>query len=161
MLSANIDFSDRLINGQIGTVVKIYVNPNTQTPSTIFIKFDDDKARQNMINSSNNQYAKEHKVLPIEHILAEIKVRPNKLSSPEIQRIQFPITLAWACIVHKVQGLTLDRVFISFHLNKQRSFNYGQIYVSIIRAKTLQGIYALGNTSMLEQILKYMKNVKD
>ena len=62
MLSANIDFSDRLINGQIGTVVKIYFNPNTQMPSTIFIKFDDDKARQNMINSSNNQYAKEHKV---------------------------------------------------------------------------------------------------
>ena len=28
MLTANIDISDRLINGQIDTVVNIYVNPN-------------------------------------------------------------------------------------------------------------------------------------
>ena len=45
--------ADKLINGQIGTVVKIYVNPNTQMPSKIFIKFDDDKAGQNMINIRN------------------------------------------------------------------------------------------------------------
>ena len=52
MLTANIaDISDRLINGQIGTVVKIYVNPNTQRPSIIFMKFDHDKAGQNMINN--------------------------------------------------------------------------------------------------------------
>ena len=38
----------------------------------------------------------------------------------------------------------MDRVFISFHPNKQRSFNYGQIYVAISYNKTLQGIYALG-----------------
>lgn len=73
-----------------------------------------------------------------------MKVRPNKPSSPEIQGIQFPITLAWACTVHKVQGLTMDRIVISFHLNIQRSFNHGQIYVAISRAKTLQGIYTLG-----------------
>lgn len=93
-----------ILASQIGTVVKTYVNPNTQTPSIIFIKFDDDKAGQNMINNSNKHYAKEHKVVPVEPILAKIKVRPNKPSSPEIQRIQFPITLAWACSVHKVQG---------------------------------------------------------
>ena len=104
MLTGNIDISDRLINGQTGAVVKIYVNPNTQTPSIIFIKFDDDKAGQNMINNSNNQYAKEHKVAPVEPILAKIKIKPNKPLSPEIQRIQFPITLAWACTVHKVQA---------------------------------------------------------
>ena len=38
----------------------------------------------------------------------------------------------------------VNATVISFHLNKQRSFNYGQIYVAISRAKTLQGIYALG-----------------
>ena len=37
----------------------------------------------------------------------------------------------------------MDRIIISFHLNKQRSFNYGKIYVAISRAKTLQGMYAL------------------
>lgn len=38
----------------------------------------------------------------------------------------------------------MDRIVKSCHLNKQRSFNYGRIYVAISRAKTLQGIYTLG-----------------
>jgi len=47
-----------------------------------------------MINNySNSQYAKENKVVPIEPVLAKIRVIPNKPSSPEIQSIQFPITL--------------------------------------------------------------------
>ena len=62
MLTANIDISDRLINGHIDTVVKIYVNPNTSRLSIIFIDVDDDKAGQNMISNSNNHYAKENKV---------------------------------------------------------------------------------------------------
>jgi len=53
--------------------------------SIIFIKVDDDKAGQNMIHNSNNQYAKENKVT-ISAILPKIKVRP------EIQSTQFPIT---------------------------------------------------------------------
>ena len=91
-----------------------------------------------MINNSNAQYnyAKQNKVVAVEPILAKIKVRPNKLSLPEIQRTQFAITLAWACTVHKVQGLTMDRIVINFHLNKQRSFNYGQI-ITISRSKKI------------------------
>ena len=144
MLTVNINISDRLINGQIGTVLKIAVNPNTKRPSIIYIKLDDDKAGQNMITNSNNTYAKEHKAVPIQPIMAKIKIRPDRPSSPEMQRTQFPITLAWACTIHKVQGLTVDRIVISSELNKQRSFNYGQIYVALSRAKTLQGIYILG-----------------
>ena len=45
--------------------------------------------------------------------------------------MQFPITLAWACTVYKVQGLTLHKIVISFELVKQRFFNYGQVYVAI------------------------------
>ena len=77
-------------------------------------------------------------------MLAKIKVRPGKASSSEIQRIQFLLTLAWACTVHKVQGLTLNDVVISFNLLRQRSFNYGQIYVALSRATSLKGIHILG-----------------
>ena len=52
--------------------------------------------------------------------------------------------MAWACTVHKVQGLTLNKIVISFELFKQRSFNYGQIYVALSRATSLQGLYVLG-----------------
>ncbi|XP_068738034.1 ATP-dependent DNA helicase PIF1-like [Montipora capricornis] len=44
MLTNNIDIADRLINGQLGTVVKIEVNQNNKKPTIIYVKFDDAKA---------------------------------------------------------------------------------------------------------------------
>ena len=52
--------------------------------------------------------------------------------------------LALACTVHKVQGLSLTQVVVSFQLLKQRPFNYGQIYVALGRVTTLEGLYILG-----------------
>jgi len=144
MLTTNIDITDRLINGQIGTVVKINVNQRNQKPTVIFVKFDDNKAGNISIQKCGNLFARENRAVPIEPMLTRIKVRPGKPSSPEIQRIQFPITLAWACTVHKVQGLTLNKVVISFNLNRQRIFNYGQVYVALSRSTSLQGLYILG-----------------
>ena len=45
--------------------------------------------------------------------------------------------------VHKVQGLTLDKVVISFELFKQRAFNYGQIYVALSRSRSMNGLHTL------------------
>jgi hypothetical protein len=61
-----------------------------------------------------------------------------------MQRLQFPVTLAWACTVHKVQGLTLNNIVVSFDLKKQRYFNYGQIYVALGRTTSLNGLHILG-----------------
>ena len=144
MLTTNINIADRLINGQMGTVMKIHVNKITQKPTVIYIKFDDDRAGRNLIRMSSNTFVRENNVVPIEPILSKIKVRPGKPSSPEIQRIQFPITLAWACTIHKVQGLTLQNVVISFNLNKQKSFNCGQAYVALSRSTSLEGLHILG-----------------
>ena len=83
--------------------------------------------------------------MPIQPVLARIKVTPGKPSSPEIQRLQFPITLAWACTLHKVQGLTLNEVAVNFELRKQKSFNPGQIYVALSRVTSLQGLYIVAN----------------
>ena len=144
MITTNISIPDRLINGQIGTVFKIDINQNTQKPTVVYIKFDDPNAGKDLTNTCANPFAREHKVVPIEPVLAKIKIRPGKVSSPEIQRVQFPITLACACTVHKVQGLTLENVVMSSDLIKQRAFKYGQIYVALSRATSLHGLYILG-----------------
>ncbi|XP_068751282.1 ATP-dependent DNA helicase PIF1-like [Montipora capricornis] len=144
MLTTNINIADRLINGQMGTVVKVDGNKVTQKPNVIYVKFDDKRAGTNLIQCSGSPFARQHRVVPIEPVLTKITLRPGKLSSPEVQRIQFPITLTWACTVHKVQGLTLQNVVISFHLNKQKSFNYGQVYVALSRSTSLQGLHILG-----------------
>ena len=144
MLTNNVDISDRLINGQLGIVARILVNEVTQKPTIVYIKFDDEDVGNLVIDKSGDIFAIENKVVPIKPILAQIKLNPGKRSSPEIQRLQFPLALAWACTVHKVQGLTLNKIVISFELFKQRSFNYGQIYVALSRATSLQGLYVLG-----------------
>ena len=144
MLTTNVDISDRLINGQLGTVIKVCVDNVTNKPSTIFVKFDDSNAGVSAIRNSSSSFARENNLVPIQPVLARIKVRPGKPSSPEMQRLQFPLTLAWACTVHKVQGLTLDNIVVSFDLKKQRYFNYGQVYVALSRATSLNGLHILG-----------------
>jgi ATP-dependent exoDNAse (exonuclease V) alpha subunit len=143
MLTTNVDISDRLINGQLGTVIKVFVDNVSNKPSTIFVKFDDSNAGISAIRNSSSRFARENNLVPIKPVLARIKVRPGKPSSPEMQRLQFPVTLAWACTVHKVQGLTLDNIVVSFDLKKQRYFNYGQVYVALSRATSLNGLHIL------------------
>ena len=46
--------------------------------------------------------------------------------------------------MHKVQGLTLDRVVFSFELFKQRQFSCGQVYVVLSKVKLLSQLYLLG-----------------
>lgn len=62
---------------------------------------------------STDNYAGENSAVPIQPVLARITVRSGKQSSPELQRLQFPMTLAWTSTVHKVLGLTLNEVMLS------------------------------------------------
>ena len=144
MLINNINIADRLVNGQLGTVFSIKRNEITNKVEIVYIKFDDEEAGKLFIEKSNDELVIKYKVIPIQAILSKIKINSKKKSSPEIQRVQFPLTLAWACTVHKVQGLTLKNVVVSFQLFKQKCFNYGQIYVALSRATSLEGIKVLG-----------------
>ena len=49
----------------------------------------------------------------------------KELTSPNIKRSQFPLTLTWASTAHKVQGLSLEQGVVDFDLQKQRSFGAG------------------------------------
>ena len=102
-------------------------------------------AGNSTIRNSSSSFATENNVVPIQPVLARIKVTPRKPSSPKIQRLQFPLTRAWACTEHKVQGLTLDNIVVSFDLNRQKCFNFGQVYVALSRATSLSGLHILGN----------------
>ena len=142
MLTSNIDVLDKLSNGQIGTVFHIKLNSN-QAVTKIYIKFDDDSAGLKRIGT--DKFARQNNCIPIERVEAKIKVKTTKLSSPEIKRTQFPLMLAWACTVHKVQGKQFKEIVISFDLFKQRSWNNGQImYVALSRVTSLDGLYLTG-----------------
>ena len=44
MLTTNIGIADRLINGQMGTTVRIAFHQSNNKPTKIYVKFDDEKA---------------------------------------------------------------------------------------------------------------------
>ena len=82
-----------------------------------------------------NSHALNHQVVPIQ--MPEIKIRISKKTLHTFKKAQFPMTLAWACTVHKVQGLLLSITDISLDLVKQRIFSPDQIYVALSRSISL------------------------
>ena len=124
MLTANVDVSDGLVNGARGEVVHVVTN-NTNDVTSILVKFDNSRVGLKSIQTS-----------PYRARFAN--------AGSEIKRLQFPLTLAWATTIHKVQGLTLDEIVVDM---KGGRFSPGQAYVAFSRVKTLAGLHILNFNS--------------
>ena len=122
MLTVNVDLSDRLVNGQLNTVKHISKNLNGEV-TKVYIKFGYAGDGQKKINKGT--FATQHSWVPVEKFEADIKLKAN--TYVVIKRTQFPIMLAGACTVHKVQWFNLPKIVVRFDLHCQRNFNYGQI----------------------------------
>ncbi|XP_029934951.1 uncharacterized protein LOC115378676 [Myripristis murdjan] len=129
MLCKNVDVADGLVNGACGTVTQLVFGEDSTFPLTVYVRFDDENI------GSDRRKKRAH---------AAVECLQSTAIDPETERAtkrggvrrQFPLRLAWACTVHKVQGLTVDEAVVSL----KRVFAPGQAYVALSRVRALSGL---------------------
>ena len=135
MLTTNVDVSDGLVNGARGEVVHIAVNSENNV-THILINFDNPEVGAKAKHATH--FRNYPDAVPLTRHETLFLARGKHGS--EVTRIQFPLTLAWATTIHKVQGLTLDEIVVDM---KGGHFSPGQAYVAFSRVKKLKGLHIL------------------
>ena len=132
MLTVN-DVSDGLVNGTRGTVQAIIKTGSEVT--LVLVKFDHSQVGAKAIAQSQcrSQYPE---AVPISRHEAVFCIGKNKAA--EVSRRQFPLVLAWATTIHKVQGLTMDQIVVDM---VDKVFDARQAYVAFSRVKMLEGLF--------------------
>jgi len=118
MLRVNIDPDNGLANGTIGYIVDIKLTENGEVHSLI-IQFRNIK----------NTYE-------LNRVTLDFEVSKNEYCA----RTQFPLSLAWAITIHKVQGLSLNAILADIG---SEIFCDGMSYVALSRAKFLTNVWLI------------------
>ena len=132
MLTVNVDVCDGLVNVARGIVSGIIKNDNKVL--TILVKFHDAA-----IGRTSSYKLKYPDSVPILRHTVNFTIKG--IRGAEVTRNQFPLVLAWATTIHKVQGLTLDQIVVNL---KGGRFSPGQTYVALSCVKSINSLHAVG-----------------
>lgn len=164
VLLANLDMEAGLVNGSQGVIIRFEDHTKDDEPKPrADVKRDKIDSTANVLNGDYGPLKAESVKAFIERaavrkwpvvrfnngqtrkIVAECTV--NELGDDRpfslLSRTQIPLTAAWAMTVHKSQGMSLDQVVVDL----TKSFEEGQTYVALSRARSLAGlkVEGLGN----------------
>ncbi len=133
MMTSNIDVLDGLVNGVMGTVVKIIegAKPLGQ-PQAIAVRFDNERVGRNSRAENPGSTEVDTGCVLVQAHTEQISHRGQKYT-----RHQFPLKLCWACTIHKVQGMTLPQIVVSM----EGIFKPGMGYVALSRVTSLDGLF--------------------
>lgn len=101
MLRTNLWIDKKLCNGTVGRIHDILYDSKGDFPAVLLCEFD---------NYDGPSLIPGTKIVPIKPELRSwIDKKGNNCS-----RYQFPVTLCYACSIHKSQGMTLEKVRLNF-----------------------------------------------
>ncbi|XP_068449333.1 uncharacterized protein [Clinocottus analis] len=131
MLTRNIDVSQGLVNGSFATLARMMTSEQSGVAhvTMLGLKMDDETAGRNYGNGPPGR--------PDD--LVYIERAEENLKQKGVVRRQFPVRLAFACTIHKVQGMTRASAVVSL----KHIFEPGMAYVALSRVTSLSGLYVL------------------
>ena len=140
MLIYNVDISDHLINGQLGTVSEILLN-DSQEIDCVLVRFDNEQVGSSLQKRYPN-YSRNGAV-PIFRVLVTYSVGARAKHAACSKLLQFPLRLAWAITGHKVQGQTFP-AGTKVIVNWDKPLQPGLAYMMLSRSKRMEDIAIKG-----------------
>ena len=122
---------ERLINGQTRTIRHIQFAEGVV--HKVYNNFSYEQVGFKVMRSS--YLGIQNYWFPIVKCKTKISIKKGS-ASLLIKQTQFPLTLAWASTVGKVQDLSLEQGVVDFDLQKQKSIGLGQRYTLVCRVKS-------------------------
>jgi len=115
------------------------VDDPARQPIAVQVLFDNPR-----VGHKGRQFAREREGIvggDVPHTFVAITTATSRFldrtKKHHLERYQFPLELAWAMTIHRVQGLSMDRAVID--LGKD-IFAHGQAYVALSRVRSLAGV---------------------
>ena len=113
MITRNLDVAGGVVNGTVGILHRVH-------NKVLMVK---------TLDGSNT--------IPVPKVKQKMHLKKNGIY---VYRVQFPVILAWACTVHKAQGMTLDKCFVYMD---NTFFASGQAYVALSRVSEFKNLHLL------------------
>ncbi|KAL4009568.1 hypothetical protein ACER0C_003420 [Sarotherodon galilaeus] len=125
MLTRNIDIQNGLVNGAFGILLRVVYSENDHHIIKLGLKMDIETSGKNNRTPADN--------------MVYIERAEENLKQKGVVRRQFPVKMAFACTIHKVQGMTTTSAVVSL----KSIFEPGMAYVAVSRVTSLSGLYLL------------------
>ena len=126
MLIRNVMTEHGLVNGAMGTVISFHYEGRRVT--SVMVLFDD--ASVGRVKGSVGH----------EPIAIELFSSSFIFHGRSVVRQAFPLVPCWACTIHKVQGMTFEKVVADLGCSV---FESGMAYVALSRVTSLDGLYLI------------------